>query len=87
MAKFVQNEKFMYRCELKTDEGKQAWYQDQIAKMSPEILGLALSQPALRALVNLAVYSVGDLQRLSAENLKNSHGIGPNALKKLETLR
>jgi len=87
LAKFVQNEKFMHMCELKGNDGKKAWYQDQIAKMSPELLALGLSQPALRALVNLQVYSARDLKQLDGLILKNSHGIGPNAMKKLETLR
>jgi hypothetical protein len=41
----------------------------------------------LRALVDLQVFNVLDLQQVDALTLKNSHGIGPNALKKLESLR
>ena len=55
--------------------------------MSHAILALGLSQPALRTLVNLHVFSADDLKRLDGLILKNSHGIGPNALQKLETLR
>jgi hypothetical protein len=87
LYKFVQIEKFMHRCDLKDKDEKRAWYQAQINQMSPELLALRLSQPALRALVDLQVFNVLDLQQVDALTLKNSHGIGPNALKKLESLR
>jgi hypothetical protein len=46
-----------------------------------------LSQPALRALINLSIYTVDALKSVDMQTLQKSHGIGPNALKKLETLR
>jgi hypothetical protein len=55
--------------------------------MSPELLALRLSQPALRALVDLQVFNALDLQQVDGLILKNTHGIGPAALKKLESLR
>ncbi|MEK6547700.1 MAG: hypothetical protein AABZ56_05245 [Bacteroidota bacterium] len=77
----------MHKCGLKGNEEIGLWYKNQIAMMSPAILALGLSQPALRTLVNLHVFSADDLKRLDGLILKNSHGIGPNALQKLETLR
>jgi len=45
----------MHRCDLKGNGERMAWYQAKIKKISPEILALQLSQPALRALVDLEV--------------------------------
>lgn len=87
MAKFVQNPKIMAECKLKSDAESQAWYKEQIALLDPLILTLGLSQPALRALVNLKVNCVNDLKKLDEQTLQNSHGIGPMAYRKLETLR
>jgi hypothetical protein len=77
----------MGKCILKSDEQMQAWYQEQIKHLDPMILALGLSQPAQRALVNLHVRDVEDLKRPSQEALKNAHGIGPKAYRKLESLR
>lgn len=87
MAKFVQNPKIMAECKLKSDTESQVWYKEQIALLDPLILTLGLSQPALRALVNLKVTCVNDLKKLDKQTLQNSHGIGPRAYRKLETLR
>ena len=76
----------MHRCDLKDKDEKRAWYQAQINQISHDILALRLSQPALRALVDLQVFNVLDLQQVDRLILKNSHGIGPQALKKLESL-
>lgn len=86
MAKFVQNPKIMAECKLKSDKQLQAGYKKQISLLDPLILALGLSQPALRALVNLEVNNVSDLKRLNQETIYNSHGIGPKAYRKLETL-
>jgi hypothetical protein len=77
----------MGQCILKSDEQMQAWYQEQINHLDPMILALGLSQPAQRALVNLHIRDVEDLKRLSQDPLKNAHGIGPKAYRKLESLR
>ena len=87
LAKFVQNQKIMATCPLHADVQSQAWYQEQIRKCDPAILALGLSQPALRALINLSIHTVEELNAEDEQTLRNSHGIGPNALKKLETLR
>jgi hypothetical protein len=87
LAKFVQNEKIMRSCILKGNDEAMALFAKQIAQMSPEILGLRLSQPALRALVNLQIYTLADIHRVGWTALKESHGIGPSAFKKLESLR
>ena len=87
LAKFVQNQKIMATCPLHADVQSQAWYQEQIRKCDPAILALGLSQPALRALINLSIYTVDALKSVDMQTLQKSHGIGPNALKKLETLR
>lgn len=77
----------MHQCDLQAKDEKRAWYQAQIKQMSPELLALRLSQPALRALVDLQVFNALDLQQVEGLILKNTHGIGPAALKKLESLR
>lgn len=77
----------MRSCILKGNNEAKALFAKQIAQMSPEILGLRLSQPALRALVNLQVYSIVDIHRVGWPALKESHGIGPSAFKKLESLK
>lgn len=77
----------MHLCSLKDDTLKLAWYQEQILRMDSALLELGLSQPALRALVNLEVFSVEALRNLDTITLKQSHGIGPKAYRKLETLR
>jgi len=87
LAKFVQIQKIMEPCILKSDEQSLSWYKEQIALLDPRILGLGLSQPALRALVNLKVNSLEDLKSLEKGTLQNSHGIGPKAYRKLESLR
>jgi hypothetical protein len=87
LPKFVQNQKIMATCPLHADVQSQAWYQEQIRKCDPAILALGLSQPALRALINLSIYTVHALKAVDEKSLRNGHGIGPNALKKLETLR
>jgi len=77
----------MGQCILKSEAQTLAWYKEQIAQMDSAILELKLSQPALRALVNLKVNCVSDLKKLDNQTLLNSHGIGPRAYRKLETLR
>lgn len=77
----------MATCTLQSDVQTQAWYQEEISKLDPAILALGLSQPALRALINLSIYTVNELKVVDTQTLKKGHGIGPNALKKLETLR
>jgi hypothetical protein len=47
-----------------------------------------LASPAQRALQNAGVMKLGDLARFSEGEVKEWHGIGPNALKQLrEALR
>ena len=77
----------MAKCPLHADVQSQAWYQEQIQHCDPAILALGLSQPALRALINLSIYTVNELKAVDEQTLRQGHGIGPNALKKLETLR
>jgi hypothetical protein len=44
---------------------------------------LKLSKPALRALIRSKVYFVNDLKGIDVKVLKQAHGIGPAAMKKL----
>ena len=43
-----------------------------------------LSQPALRALTGAGCYKLKDLTRFTEVEIKNLHGIGPNAMTKLK---
>ncbi|MBN9389607.1 MAG: DNA-binding protein [Chloroflexi bacterium] len=43
-----------------------------------------LSQPALRALTGAGITRLEDLTRFSETEIKQLHGIGPNALQKLK---
>jgi hypothetical protein len=44
-----------------------------------------LAQPALRALHRAGIVSIEDLSKLSEAEVKNLHGIGPNALVRLKS--
>ena len=70
-------------CELKNDLGKRLVYQNAFATLDPIFHSLGLAQPALRALVNLHVKQVSDLQKIDFVTLQKAHGIGPKALKAL----
>lgn len=70
-------------CELKNDSEKRLDYQDAIAQMDTVFHSLGLGQPALRALVDLHVKQVSDLQKIDFVILQKAHGIGPKALKAL----
>ncbi len=70
-------------CELKNDSEKRLDYQDGIAQMDAVFHSLGLAQPALRALVNLHVKQVSDLNNIDFVTLQKAHGIGPKALKAL----
>ena len=70
-------------CVLKIDASKLADYDQAIAQMDVVFQEIGLPQPALRALVNLGVVHVSDLQNIDFDVLKKAHGIGPKALKAL----
>jgi len=70
-------------CVLKNDASKLADYDQAIAQMDVVFQEIGLPQPALRALVNLGVVHVSDLQNIDFDVLKKAHGIGPKALKAL----
>ena len=70
-------------CELKNDSEKRLHYQDAVAQMDSVFHSIGLAQPALRALVNLQVKQVSDLQKIDFVTLQKVHGIGPKALKAL----
>ncbi len=70
-------------CELKNDSQKRLDYHEAIAQMDTVFHSLGLAQPALRALVNLQVKQVSDLQKIHFNTLEKAHGIGPKALKAL----
>lgn len=76
----------MKRCALKSDTKSAAWYEDEINKLEPGILDLKIGRPAMRALVNASIYSVKTLRTKSIEDLQKLHGMGPSAIKKLQTL-
>lgn len=76
----------MKKCALKGDSQKAAWYEEEFRKMDAEIIALHLARPALRALVNASVYSVKTLRAKSPAELRALHGMGPAALRKLQTL-
>jgi hypothetical protein len=70
-------------CELKNDFEKRNDYQEAISQLNPIFHSLGLAQPALRALVNLQIKEVADLQQFNLLTLKKAHGIGPKAIKAL----
>ncbi len=74
----------MTKCELKLNEGINDYFESEISKMESVLLSMKLSKPALRALIRLNVYFVGDLKQIDVKVLKNAHGIGPTAMEKLK---
>jgi hypothetical protein len=70
-------------CTLKNDSTKLAAYDQSISQMDVVFLKIGLPQPALRALVDLNVKQVADLQKVDFLILKKAHGIGPKALQAL----
>ncbi|MFN8244710.1 MAG: hypothetical protein U0X40_11705 [Ferruginibacter sp.] len=76
----------MKNCNLQSDLRTAAWYEQEIQKIDPEILALKIARPALRALINAAIYTAAKLRATPFHTLKALHGMGPSALKKLETL-
>lgn len=76
----------MKNCTLKSDHKTKAWFEEEIKKIDRQILDLKIARPALRALVNASVFTVETLRSTSIHELKAMHGMGPSAIKKLETL-
>lgn len=76
----------MKKCIIQTDPKAAAWYEAEINKIDPQIRTLKLARPALRALVNASVYSVKSLRTKTNEELSALHGMGPSAMRKLQTL-
>lgn len=76
----------MGRCILKSDKDKAQWYDAEIQKMDYRIRELKIPRPALRALVNLSIYTIEQLQKLSPEELSSLHGIGPSTILKLKII-
>lgn len=76
----------MKNCNLKSDPKTAAWYEEEIRKIDPKIQELRIARPALRALVNDSIYTVEQLRKRSVDELRGLHGMGPSAIKKLETL-
>jgi hypothetical protein len=74
----------MTKCELKLNEGINDYFEKEIFKMESALLSMKLSKPALRALIRLNVYFVDDFKQIDREALKNAHGIGPSAMRKLQ---
>jgi hypothetical protein len=70
-------------CELVYDSEKRHDYQAAIEQLDAVFHSLGLAQPALRALVNLQVKQVSDLNNIDFVTLQKAHGIGPKALKAL----
>ncbi len=77
----------MTKCIIKSDSQKLEWYENEIRKISKEILDLKLSRPALRALINNSIYTKSALKKKSKEELAAFHGIGPSALEKILLLQ
>ena len=67
-------------CELVNDSEKRHDYQAAIEQLDAVFHSLGLAQPALRALVNLQVKQVSDLNNIDFVTLQKAHGIGPKAL-------
>ena len=76
----------MGRCTLKSDKDKIQWYDSEIEKMDYRIRELKIPRPALRAFVNLSIYTVEQLQKLSPEELRSLHGFGPSTILKLKKI-
>ena len=53
-------------------------------KLDGEWKELGLASPARRALINAKLLKLMDLKKISEAELINMHGIGPNALKKIQ---
>ena len=77
---------YMGRCILKSDKDKAQLYDSEIQKMDYRIRELKIPRPALRALVNLSIYTIEQLQKLSPEELSSLHGIGPSTILKLKII-
>ena len=76
----------MGRCFLKLDKDKAQWYDSEIQKMDYRIRELNLPRPALRALVNLSIYTKEQIQKLTLNELSSLHGIGPSTILKLKNI-
>lgn len=76
----------MKQCIIQTDDNARRYYDEEIQKLSREILNLKMAKPALRALVSRGIYDVSDLQGFGLLNLAQLHGFGPNALRKIAQL-
>lgn len=76
----------MKQCIIQTNDNARQYYDEEIQKLSQEILNLKIAKPALRALVSHGIYDVSDLQGFGLLNLAQLHGFGPNTLRKITQL-
>ena len=58
---------------------------DEYAAVDGEWREIGLAAPARRALIDDGLYKVTDLRKVSLAALKELHGMGPNAMKKLDS--
>lgn len=73
-----------HRCELRTSPERLASANLGAAAIALEFPA-GLAKPALRALANAGYRTLADLSNVSEAEIRQLHGIGPNALEKLRT--
>ena len=76
----------MKQCIIQTNDNARQYYDEEIQKLSQEILNLKIAKPALRALVHKGLFDIADLQCYGLSNLAQLHGVGPKALGQIATL-
>lgn len=62
------------------------WYEIEYGKIDKTILDLKLAKPALRALINISIYTLADLKKIPLQQLEKLHGMGPGSIKKMKQL-
>lgn len=74
------------KCKLKANPIKIHEYDQAISKMADTIRNSGLPKPALRALIDNDVRTIKALKRLDRNTLQSMHGIGPKAMKVINSL-
>ena len=74
-------------CSLRTNPKKAKEFDAAIRTMESELYQSGLAKPALRALINLNVYTIAELKSIKSETLSQAHGIGSKAMEILLQLK
>jgi hypothetical protein len=67
-------------CAVQRGEVDLEWY----AQRDQEWVALGIAAPARRALVNLKLYKLEDLQQITQTELAKAHGMGPKTMRELD---